>query len=56
VEISVEELAAALIRTGWFFPSQRADADTAAQDIFGIIEEGKGPGDTGFSAYQDRRR
>ena len=37
VDITVEDLAAALIKTGWFFPSQRADAIVAAQDILTII-------------------
>ena len=41
MDITVEELAAALIKSGWFFPSQRADALTAAQDIFLIIETGR---------------
>ena len=34
----MEDLAAALIKTGWFFPSQKADATVAAQDIFLIIK------------------
>lgn len=45
MEVTVEELAAALIRAGWFFPSQRADARTAAQDILGYIKTGREPGD-----------
>ena len=43
-DITVEELAAALIRTGWYFPSQRADARTAAQDILTCIETDRQPG------------
>ena len=38
MEISAEELAAALIKTGWYFPSQLAAATVAARDILGIIE------------------
>lgn len=37
MDISVGELATALIQAGWFFPSQRDDATTAAQDLFLII-------------------
>ena len=39
MEISEEELAAALIRAGWFFPSQHTGALTAAQDLFLIITD-----------------
>jgi len=41
MDISAGELAAALIRAGWFFPSQEADAITAAQDLLGIIESAR---------------
>lgn len=36
--VTVEELASALIRGGFFFPSQRDEAVTAAEDLFRIIE------------------
>ena len=38
MEISVDDLTAALIRGGFFFPSQRVDARIAAWDLIGIIE------------------
>lgn len=38
MEISVEELTAALISAGWFFPRQSDDARTAARDLLLIIE------------------
>ena len=43
-DITVEELTTALIRAGWYFPSQRAAAELAAQDILLIIEAGRRPG------------
>jgi hypothetical protein len=45
VEISVEELAAAMIKAGWYFPSQHAAATIAAQDIFLIIIRARGDAD-----------
>jgi len=39
MDITLEELTVALIRTGWFFPSQREAAIVAAQDILTVIEE-----------------
>lgn len=38
MEISPEELTAALIRLGFFFPGEQEEAATAAQDIFFVIE------------------
>jgi hypothetical protein len=38
LEVSAEELADALIRAGWYFPSQREDAQTAARDLLLTIE------------------
>jgi len=38
MDVTVEDLAAALIKMGWYFPSQRDDATIAAQDIFTIIK------------------
>jgi hypothetical protein len=47
VEISTTQLATALIRAGFYFPSQRGEAEQAARDIFLIInqeeEEACGP-------------
>ena len=42
MDISVDELADALIRAGWFFPSQIDHAETAAEDLFTIITEARG--------------
>ena len=55
MDVTVDELADAMIRTGLYFPSERAKAVICAQDILAIITDGKGPEDTGWSAYQDRR-
>ena len=41
MEITVDELADALIRAGWFFPSQIDHAETAAEDLLEIIAEAK---------------
>ena len=38
MDITVDDLAAALIKAGLFFPSQREDATVAAQDILTIIK------------------
>lgn len=38
MEMSIEDLASALIRAGFFLPGQRGEAVTAAQDIFVIIQ------------------
>ena len=43
MEVSAEELADALIRAGWYFPSQAADASTAAQDLLITIENSRRP-------------
>jgi hypothetical protein len=39
MDISTDELASALIRNGWFFPSQWDAAVIAAQDLLDIIRE-----------------
>ena len=39
MDISVDELASALVRTGLYFPSERSEADAEARDIFTVIEE-----------------
>jgi hypothetical protein len=38
VKISLEDLASALIRLGFFFPSEREEAEVAAKDIFFVVE------------------
>ena len=38
----MDELADALIRAGWYFPSQIDHAETAAEDLFTIIAEARG--------------
>jgi hypothetical protein len=38
MEITLEELTSALIRVGFFFPSQRNEAEVTAKDIFLYIE------------------
>jgi len=41
MDVTVQELAGALVRAGWFFPSQLDQAVIAAEDILAMIAEGR---------------